>query len=73
MACAADMPVWWSWAVWVDPFFYALRGLVSNEFSAPRWDVPYGEYTSKRHHLTVGQAVLQVQFICFSDSSHAKY
>lgn len=60
------MPVWWSWAVWVNPFFYALRGLVSNEFSDSRWDVPYGEFSSRRHHLTIGQAVLQV------DSFHSQ-
>lgn len=58
--CAADMPVWWSWAVWLDPFSYALRGLVCNEFSAPRWDAPYNQFSSRRRRFSIGQAVLQV-------------
>ena len=53
--------MWWSWAVWVDPFSYALRALVANEFSAPRWDVPYNEFSSRRRRFTIGQAVLQVR------------
>lgn len=54
------MPVWWSWATWLDPFSYALRGLVGNEFSAPRWDIPYNEFSSRRRRFTIGSAVLQV-------------
>ncbi len=61
---AADMPVWWSWAVWLDPFSYALRGLVCNEFSAPRWDAPYNQFSSRRRRFTIGQAVLQVTILC---------
>ena len=53
--------MWWSWAVWVDPFSYALRALVANEFSAPRWDAPYNEFSSRRRRFTIGQAVLQVR------------
>ena len=55
------MPIWWSWAIWVDPFSYALRALVANEFSAPRWDAPYNEFSSRRRRFTIGQAVLQVR------------
>ena len=63
MRCAADMPVWWSWAVWLDPFSYALRALVCNEFSAPRWDAPYNQFSSRRRRFTIGQAVLQVRML----------
>ncbi|EIE25913.1 ATP-binding cassette transporter [Coccomyxa subellipsoidea C-169] len=34
-----DMPNWWVWAYWLDPFSYAIQGLIANEFSAPRWNV----------------------------------
>lgn len=60
---AADMPVWWSWAYWLDPFAYAVQGLIANEFSAPRWNVPYNEFSSKRRRFTLGQACLQVSSI----------
>lgn len=54
------MPAWWAWAFWLDPFSYAIQGLISNEFSAPRWQHPYNEFSSKRRRITLGQACLQV-------------
>lgn len=59
-APAADMPRWWLWAYWLDPFSYAIQGLIANEFSAPRWSVPYNEFSSKRKSITLGQACLNV-------------
>lgn len=55
------MPAWWVWAYWLDPFSYAIQGLIANEFSAPRWDVPYNEFSSKRKSITLGQACLNVR------------
>ncbi len=55
------MPKWWAWVVWLDPFFYAIQGLVANEFSAPRWAVPYSAFGSKRHRITLGQTCLNVR------------
>ena len=38
LACDADdIPVWWRWAIWPNPIFYAQRALAVNEFAAPRW------------------------------------
>ena len=58
--CAVDMPIWWIWAYWADPLAYAVRGLVINEFSAPRWNVPNpaADFTDTR---TLGQATLDVR------------
>ena len=55
------MPKWWEWAVWLDPFFYAIQGLGANEFSAPRWAEPYSTFGSKRHRITLGQTCLNVR------------
>ncbi len=55
------MPAWWEWAFWLDPFSYAIQGLIANEFSAPRWQHAYNEFSSKRHRITLGQACLQVR------------
>ena len=54
------MPPWWEWAFWLDPFSYAVQGLIASEFSAPRWGVPYSAFSSKRHRITLGQTCLNV-------------
>ena len=58
---AADMPPWWEWAFWLDPFSYAVQGLIANEFSAPRWAVTSSAFSSKRHRITLGQTCLNVR------------
>lgn len=63
------MPRWWVWAYWLDPFSYAIQGLIANEFSAPRWTVPYNEFSSKRKSITLGQACLNVRTVISPSSS----
>ncbi|KAK9861402.1 hypothetical protein WJX84_004842, partial [Apatococcus fuscideae] len=51
-----SMHPWWVWFAWCNPLFYAQRGLVVNEFLAPRWQ-------TKRYPpnptMTLGDAALQ--------------
>ncbi|KAK9811201.1 hypothetical protein WJX73_009709 [Symbiochloris irregularis] len=55
---------WYIWVFWASPFQWAMRALVVNEFTAPRWQIPFtgsiaalgkGDIPGP---LTLGQAVL---------------
>lgn len=58
------MPVYWSWAGWLSPLTYALRGLALNEFTAPHWTVTLNSLDgdamqSQGQVLDVGRLVLR--------------
>lgn len=51
---AGNLRGWWIWAYWINPLNYAMRAVVLNEFTAPRWQHPVTPGST----TTVGNAVL---------------
>jgi ABC-type multidrug transport system permease subunit len=37
---AADVPPWWLWGLWPNPYFWATRALAINEFTSSNWEQP---------------------------------
>lgn len=36
----SDIPPWWIWAYWPNPFAWVTRALAINEFTSPSWSAP---------------------------------
>ncbi|KAK9815874.1 hypothetical protein WJX72_011087 [[Myrmecia] bisecta] len=54
----SDIPGWWIWAYWINPYAWGLRALSINEFHSTKWDTDVNNLDGTNGRL--GSVMLQL-------------